>query len=68
MAPWDEPSSRTCYDSKMAFLQMEKEKVANKYAKEMMNQIRELFPSLDYEEVLEGHIYEEIYQEYPMKI
>jgi hypothetical protein len=53
MAPWDEPSSRTCYDSKMAFLQMEKEKVANKAAKEMMNHIKELFPSLDDEEVLE---------------
>jgi hypothetical protein len=43
MAPWDEPSSRTCYHSKMAFLQMEKENAAKK----MMNHIRELFPSLD---------------------
>jgi hypothetical protein len=51
MAPWDEPSSRTCYDSKMAFLQMEKEKVANKAAKEMMNRIKELFPSLDDEDL-----------------
>jgi hypothetical protein len=63
MAPWDEPSSRTCYDSKMEFLQMEKEKVANKAAKEMMNHIRELFPALDDEEVLEEQIYEESYQE-----
>jgi hypothetical protein len=64
MAPWDEPSSKTCYDSKMEFLQMEKEKVANKDAKEMMNHIRELFPALDDEEVLEEQIYEESYQEY----
>jgi hypothetical protein len=47
MAPWDEPSSRTCYDLKMANLRMEKEKVANKDAMEMMNHIRELFPALD---------------------
>jgi hypothetical protein len=46
MAPWDEPSSITCYDSKMEFLQMEKEKVANKDAKEMMNHIKELLPTL----------------------
>jgi len=64
MAPWDEPSSRTCYDSKMAFLQMEKEKAANKDAKEKMNNIRELFPSLDDEEVLEEKTYEKIYEEY----
>jgi hypothetical protein len=63
MAPWDEPSSKTCYESKMAFLQMEKEKDANKAAKEMMNRIRELFHALDDEEVLEGRIYEESYQE-----
>jgi hypothetical protein len=50
MAPWDEPSSRNCCDSTMAFLQMEKEKVANKAAKEMMNHIRELFLALEYEE------------------
>jgi hypothetical protein len=53
MAPWDEPSSRTYCDSTMAFLQMEKEKAANKVAKEMMNRIRELFPALDDEEVFE---------------
>ena len=63
MAPWDEPSSRTCYDSKMAFLQMEKEKVANKAAKKMMNRIRKLFHALDDEEVLEEQTYEESYQE-----
>jgi hypothetical protein len=49
MATWDETSSKTFYDSKMAFLQMEKEKDANTAAKEMMNHIRELFPSLDNE-------------------
>ena len=42
----------------MEFLQMEKEKDANKASKEMMNQIRELFPALDDEEILEEHIYE----------
>jgi hypothetical protein len=47
----------------MAFLQMEKEKAANQAAKEMMNRIRELFPTLDDEEVLEEQIYEESYQE-----
>jgi hypothetical protein len=47
MAPWDETSSRTYYDLKMAFLQMEKEKATNKVVKEMMNRIRELFLSLD---------------------
>ena len=45
MAPWDEPSSRTCYASKKALLQMEKEKVANKATKKMMNRIKELFPA-----------------------
>jgi hypothetical protein len=35
----------------MEFLQMEKEKVANKVAKEMMNHIREFFHTLDDEEV-----------------
>jgi len=34
----------------MSFFQMEKEKAANKDAKEMMNHMRELFPSLEYEE------------------
>jgi len=51
MAPWDEPSSKTCYDSKMAFLQMEKEKDVNSAAKEMMNHIKELFPTLDDEDL-----------------
>jgi hypothetical protein len=37
---------------------MEKEKVANKVAKEMENRIKELFPSLDNEEVLEEETYE----------
>jgi hypothetical protein len=31
----------------MEFLQMEKEKDANKVVEEMMNHIRELFPTLD---------------------
>jgi hypothetical protein len=61
MEPWDETSSKTCYDSKMEFLRMEKEKAANQDTKEMMNHIRELFPTLDDEEVLEAHIYEESY-------
>jgi hypothetical protein len=43
MAPWNEPSSRNCCDSTMEFLQMEKEKDANKAAKEMMNHIRNYF-------------------------
>jgi hypothetical protein len=64
MAPWDEPSSKTCYDLKMVFLQMEKENVANKAPKEMMNHIRELFPTLENEEVLEEETYEESDQEY----
>jgi hypothetical protein len=42
---------------------MEKEKDANQDAKEMMNHIRELFPALDDEEVLEEKIYEDNYQE-----
>jgi len=67
MAPWYEPSSKTCYASKMALLKMEKEKDSNKYDEEMMNHIKELFPakqlSLENEEVLEGHTYEESYQE-----
>ena len=46
---------------------MEKEKDSNKYDEEMMNHIKELFPakqlSLENEEVLEGHTYEESYQE-----
>jgi hypothetical protein len=43
---------------------MEKEKDANKSTKETMNRVKELFQkyvkelSLEYEEVLEGHIYE----------
>jgi hypothetical protein len=69
MAPWDEPSSRTCYASKRELLQMEKEKDANKVVEEMMNHIKELFPSkelaLEDEEVLEEHTYEESYQEDP---
>jgi hypothetical protein len=63
MAPWDEPSSRTCCDWTIKFLQMEKEKPTNKVSKEMMNHIRELFPTLDDEEVLEEQTYEESYQE-----
>jgi hypothetical protein len=65
MAPWDEPSSSICYDSKMPFLQMENEEVANKAAKEMTNLIRKLFPALEDEEVFKEHTYEESYQEYP---
>jgi hypothetical protein len=63
MAPWDEPSSITCYDSKMEFLQMEKEKVVNKDAKKMMNRIKELFLALDNEQVLEEETNEESDQE-----
>jgi hypothetical protein len=67
MAPWDEPSSRTCYVSNMELLQMEKEKVANKTIEEMMNRIKELFLAkelaLENEEVIEGQTYEESYQE-----
>jgi hypothetical protein len=53
MAPRDEPPFINCYASKKELLQMEKEKDANKDADEMMNHIRELFPSLDDEEVFE---------------
>jgi hypothetical protein len=45
MAPWDEPSSITYYASKRTLLQMEKEKYANKVVEEMMNRIKELFPT-----------------------
>jgi hypothetical protein len=50
---------------------MEKEKAANKVVEEMMNRIKELFRksakelALEDEEVLEGQIYEESYQEDP---
>jgi len=60
MAPWDEPSSRSFYPSRRELLQMEKEKSANKDAKEMMNRIKDLFQksikeiALEYEEFLEG--------------
>jgi hypothetical protein len=63
MAPWNEPPSRNCCASKKDFLQMEKEKAANKYVEEMMNLIRELFPTLDDEEVFEEETYEESHQE-----
>jgi hypothetical protein len=63
MEPRDEPSSRTYCDSMMEFLHMEKEKVAKKVVKEMMNRIRELFPTLDDEEVFEEQKYEESHQE-----
>jgi hypothetical protein len=53
MAPRDEPPSINCYASKNEFLQMEKEKVVNKVADEIMNLIRDLFPALDHEEVFE---------------
>jgi hypothetical protein len=58
MEPWDQPSARTFYDSKMTFLHMKKEKVSNQVDKEMMNHIRELFLALDNEEVPEEQIYE----------
>jgi hypothetical protein len=45
MAPWDEPSSRTCYASKRELLQMEMEKDANKVVEKRMNHIKYLFPS-----------------------
>jgi hypothetical protein len=50
---------------------MKKEKATNKAAEEMMNHIKEIFQkfveelSLEDEEILEGHIYEEIHQEDP---
>ena len=47
----------------MAYLEMEKEKVANKVAKEMMNHIRELFVALNDEEVFKEQTYEESHQE-----
>ena len=58
MASWDEIPSRNCYASRKELLQMEKEKAANKSTEEMMNHIRELFPSLDDEEVFEEQTYE----------
>jgi hypothetical protein len=63
MAPWDEPPFINCYASKKELLQMEKEKDANKVVEEMMNHIRELFPTLDDEEVFEEQTYEESHQE-----
>ena len=61
MTPWDEPPSRNCYATKKELLKMEKD--ANKAAKEMMNLRRELFHSLDDEEVFEEQTYEESHQE-----
>ena len=43
----------------MAFLQMEMEKDVNKAAKEMMNRIKELFPALENEEVLDEFSHDE---------
>jgi hypothetical protein len=63
MAPWDEPPSINWYASKKELFQMEKEKAANKAAEEMMNHIRELFPSLDDEEVFEEKTNKESHQE-----
>jgi hypothetical protein len=40
MEPWNEPSSRIWYATKMELLQMEKEKVANKVTEEMMNRTK----------------------------
>jgi hypothetical protein len=63
MAPWDEPPYRNCYASKKEPLHVEKEKAANKAAKEMMNLIRELFPTPEDEEMFEELTYEERHQE-----
>jgi hypothetical protein len=71
MAPWDEPSSRTCHASRRELLQMEMEKDANEVVEELMNRVKELFQksveelALEDEEMLEGQIYEESYQEDP---
>ena len=62
MAPWNEPSSRNFCDSTMEFLQMEKEKATNKCAKEMMNHIRELFPTLSDEKVFKEQTYSQSHQ------
>jgi hypothetical protein len=63
MAPWDETPSKKFYASKKEILQMEKEKAANKAVEEMMNLIRDLFPSLDDEEVFKEQTYEQSHQE-----
>jgi hypothetical protein len=42
---------------------MKKEKATNKVVEEIMNRIRELFPSLDDEEVFKEQIYEDSHQE-----
>jgi hypothetical protein len=53
---------------------MEKEKAANKAVEELMNRVKELFQksaeelALEDEEMLEGQIYEESYQEDPNEV
>jgi hypothetical protein len=63
MTPWDEPPFRNFYASKKEILRIEKEKDVNKVVEEMMNHIRELFISLNDEEVFEEQTYEESNQE-----
>jgi flagellin-specific chaperone FliS len=58
MAPWDETPSKNYDALKKEILQMEKEKVVDKSIEEMMNIIRDLFLSLDYEEVFKEKTYE----------
>jgi hypothetical protein len=80
MAPWDEPLPRSFHVSRI-HLQMEEKKVVDEAIKNMMNLIRELSQEstekkLDeapltkekvptYEEMLEEHVCEKCYQEYP---
>jgi hypothetical protein len=69
MAPWNQP--RPCHPSWKEISQMEREKTANKFAEELMNQVKELLhessedQALTDEEVLEVHAYEERFQEDP---
>jgi hypothetical protein len=58
MSPWDEPPSKNYYASKKELLQMKRKKAANKDVEEMMNRIRELFCSLNNEEVFKENTYE----------
>jgi hypothetical protein len=74
MAPWDETFPKTCHVSRKALLHMEMEKVANEAVEELMNLVKRLSQksieelALEDEEMLEGHIYEESYQEDPDEV
>jgi hypothetical protein len=67
MTPCNQP--KPFHFSWKEILQMERERVANKFVEEMMNQVKELLhesakdQSLTDEEMLEKHAYEEIFQE-----